>query len=125
MKHSDEEQQAAWQFVKFLSDPKRQAEWHTGTGYFPTSKKALEEPADAQWRQQYPQFDVAVKQLQNTKLTPATQGCSAGVMPQARKGVEKAVEQIFEGTDPKKALSDQDKALQSDLDDYNNSLSQK
>lgn len=125
VKHSDEEQQAAWQFVKFLSDPKRQAEWHTGTGYFPTSKKALEEPADAQWRQQYPQFDVAVKQLQNTKLTPATQGCSAGVMPQARKGVEKAVEQIFEGTDPKKALSDQVKALQTDLDDYNNSLSQK
>ena len=46
-------------------------------------------------------------------------------MPQARKGVEKAVEQIFEGTDPKKDLSDQVKALQTDLDDYNNSLSQK
>jgi len=120
--HSKEEQQAAWKFVKFLSEPKQQAVWHTGTGYFPTSKKALEEPTDVQWRKQYPQFDVAVNQLKNTQLTSVTQGCSAGVMPQARKAVEKAVEQVFEGADPKKALSEQVKNVQSDLEDYDNSL---
>lgn len=124
VKHSDEEQQAAWQFIKFLSKPENQAVWHTGTGYFPTSKKALEDPVDTKWRAQYPQFDVAVKQLANTKLTPATQGCSAGVMPQARKAVETAVEKVFEGADPKTALSDQVKAMQTDLDDYNNSVNQ-
>lgn len=121
--HGDAEQQAAWKFVKFLSTPENQATWHTGTGYFPTSKKALNMPVDKKWREQYPQFDVAVKQLQNTKLTPATQGCSAGVMPQARKGVEKAVEQVFQGTDAKTALDGQVKALQSDLEDYNNAVS--
>lgn len=122
VKHSDEEQNAAWQFVKFLSLPENQAVWHTGTGYFPTSKKALEDPVDQQWRQQYPQFDVAVKQLESTKLFTATQGCSAGVMPQARKAVEKALEQVFQGSDPKTALSEQVKEMQTALDDYNNSV---
>ncbi|MBW3093599.1 ABC transporter substrate-binding protein [Bifidobacterium sp. 82T10] len=124
VKHSDEEQQAAWKFIKFLSEPENQATWHTGTGYFPTSKKALETATDKQWREQYPQFDVAVKQLADTKLTSATQGCSAGVMPQARKAVETAVEKVFEGADPKTALSDQVKAMQTTLDDYNNSVKQ-
>ena len=122
VKHSQEEQNAAWQFVKFLASPKQQAVWHTGTGYFPISRKALNEPQDVAWRQQYPQFDVAVKQLQNTKLSPATQGCSAGVMPQARKAVEQAIEQVFAGKDPKTALSGQVKALKADLDDYNQSV---
>ena len=122
LNHSDAQQQAAWKFIKFLSTPENQATWHTGTGYFPTSKKALDTDTDTAWRKQYPQFDVAVKQLERTKLTPATQGCSAGVMPQARKAVETAVEKIFQGTDPKTALSDQTKALQTDLEDYNNSV---
>ena len=122
LEHSDAEQKAAWEFVKFLSTADSQATWHTGTGYFPTSKAALETDLDTKWREEHPQFDVAVQQLENTKLTPATQGCSAGVMPQARKSVETAVEKIFQGTDAKTALSDQVKAVQTDLDDYNSSV---
>ena len=82
----------------------------------------METDTDTKWREQYPQFDVAVSQLENTKLTAATQGCSAGVMPQARKAVEAAVEKVFQGTDPQTALSDQAKALQTELDDYNSSV---
>ena len=92
--------------MKFLSSPENQATWHTGTGYFPTSKGALNEPVDVAWRKQFPQFDVAVKQLQNTPVTKATQGCLLGVMPQARKASEDGLEKALNGTDPKQAMTE-------------------
>ena len=53
--HSDAEKRAAWEFVKFAASPQQQALWHTGTGYFPINKKALDEPEDKAWVAQYPQ----------------------------------------------------------------------
>src|SRR5699024_5686344 len=121
--HSDAEQEAAWQFVQFLSQPENQATWHTGTGYFPVSRAALEEPKDVEWREEHPQFDVAVQQLQDTELSTATQGCSAGVMPQARKAVEDALEAILQGGDPQEELTKATERLQPELEDYNSAVS--
>ncbi len=120
--HDEAEQEAAWRFVQFLAEPATQAAWHVGTGYFPISTSALDEPEDVAWREQYPQFDVAVQQLADTELTPATQGCSAGVMPQARKAVEDALEKALLGEDPQSALTAAVESLQSELDDYNSSV---
>lgn len=121
--HSDAEQEAAWQFVQFVNQPENQALWHTGTGYFPVSKAALEEPEDVEWREEHPQFDVAVQQLQDTELSTATQGCSAGVMPQARKAVEDALEAILQGGDPQEELTKATERLQPELEDYNSAVS--
>lgn len=121
--HSEAEQEAAWQFVQFLGEPANQATWHTGTGYFPVVRSALEEPEDVEWREEHPQFDVAVQQLDDTELTTATQGCSAGVMPQARKGVEDALEAILLGGDAQEELSEAAEELQDELDNYNESVS--
>jgi sn-glycerol 3-phosphate transport system substrate-binding protein len=120
--HSDAEQEAAWQFVQYLAEPATQAAWHVGTGYFPISTSALDEPEDVAWRQERPQFDVAIQQLADTELTPATQGCSAGVMPQARKAVEDALEQSLLGADPQTALTEAAESLQGELEDYNASV---
>jgi len=120
--HSDAEQEAAWQFVQFLSQPENQATWHTGTGYFPVSRAALEEPEDVQWREEYPQFDVAVQQLEDTALSTPTQGCAAGVMPQARKAVEEALEAILQGGDTQEELTAAVEELQGQLDDYNSTV---
>lgn len=120
--HSDAEQEAAWQFVQFVSEPASQATWHTGTGYFPVSKAALEEPEDVQWREEFPQFDVAVQQLNDTELSVPTQGCAAGVMPQARKAVEDALEAIVQGGDAQEELTKATESLQGQLDDYNSSV---
>lgn len=121
--HSDAEQEAAWQFVQFLGEPENQATWHTGSGYFPVSKEALDEPEDVEWREEYPQFDVAVQQLNDTKLSVPTQGCSAGVMPQARKAVEDAIEAVLQGGDAQEELTQATEDLQRELDDYNESVS--
>jgi sn-glycerol 3-phosphate transport system substrate-binding protein len=119
--HSDAKKEAAWQFVKFLAEPKTQAIWHTGTGYFPISKGALKEPMDVKWRKQYPQFDVAVQQLENTKLTKATQGCLLGVMPQSRKASEDGLEKALNGADPQKSMTDAAKSIEPEIKQYNQS----
>ncbi|MBP3043753.1 ABC transporter substrate-binding protein [Arthrobacter jiangjiafuii] len=120
--HSDAEKEASWQFMKFLAEPATQATWHTGTGYFPISVGALDEPKDVAWREQYPQFDVAVQQLADTKLTPATQGCSAGPMPQARKAAEDALEGALLGGDSETELTEAVTELKREIDSYNGSV---
>lgn len=120
--HSDEEKEASWQFMQFLAEPGTQATWHTGTGYFPISRGALDEPKDVAWREQYPQFDVAVQQLAATKLTSATQGCSAGSMPQARKAAEDALEGALLGGDTQTELAEAVTELQREVENYNTSM---
>ena len=119
--HKDANKEAAWQFVKFLSSPKSQATWHTGTGYFPNSKGALNQPVDVEYRKANPLFDVAVQQLDSTKLTTATQGCLLGVMPQARKASEDGLESALNGADPKAALTMAADAVAAQAKTYNDS----
>ncbi|MFE4976230.1 ABC transporter substrate-binding protein [Kitasatospora sp. NPDC056651] len=121
--HSDAEKRAAWEFEKFVSAPEQQAVWHTGTGYFPVNTKSLDDPKDKEWVAKYPQFQTAIDQLKATKPTPATAGCLLGVMPQARKGVETAIEQTIAGTKPaQQALADAAKELQPAIENYNSSV---
>ncbi len=121
--HDAAQQEAAWRFVQFLAQPESQAMWHTTTGYFPISKGALELPEDVEWRAQYPQFDVAVQQLEETELSPATQGCALGVMPQSRKASEDGLEKAVLGGDPQQSLTEAAEGLKSAIEQYNSSTS--
>ena len=120
--HEDANQEAAWQFVKFLAEPKSQAAWHTGTGYFPISKGALNEPVDVEYRKNNPLFDVAVKQLENTKVTKSSQGCLLGVMPQARKASEDGLEAALNGGDPQQSMTKAAQGLEAQIKGYNDSV---
>ncbi|WP_028921116.1 ABC transporter substrate-binding protein [Pseudonocardia acaciae] len=114
---------ASWELVKFLASKPTQVTWHTGTGYFPISRGALDDPADQQWVTQRPQFTTAINQLRATALTPATQGCSVGVMPQVRKDVENALQAaVLQNQDPKAALTDAQNAANGQIAEYNKSL---
>jgi len=120
--HPDAQKEASWEFVKFLADKKTQATWHTGTGYFPISKGALNEPVDVAYRQKNPLFDVAVKQLEGTPLNTATQGCALGVMPQSRKASEDGIEKALNGADAQASMTDAANGLQSAIKQYNGSV---
>ncbi|MEU3494028.1 ABC transporter substrate-binding protein [Kitasatospora cineracea] len=121
--HSDAQKRASWELEKFLTAPEQQAAWHVGTGYFPVNTKSLDVPTDKEWVAKYPQFQTAVDQLAATKPTPATAGCLLGVMPQARKGVETAIEQTVSGSKTaQQALADAAKELQPAIDSYNSSV---
>lgn len=119
----DAKERAAWELVKFLASKPSQVTWHTSTGYFPISKAALTDPADQQWVSEKPQFDTAIKQLQATQLTFATQGCSVGVMPDVRKDVENALQAaVLQGQDAKQSLATATDTATKQIADYNSKL---
>lgn len=116
-------ERAAWELATFLSSKQTQVAWHTATGYFPISKGALDDPADQRWVAQKPQFSTAIKQLQSTRLTYATQGCSVGEMPSVRKDVENALQAaVLQGEDATKALTDAQNTADGQIAAYNAKL---
>ena len=121
--HPAYEQQAAWQFVKFLMQPENMAYFHTKTGYFPDTKSSQNDPTDVSYRQAHPQFDVALQQLHSVKPDKATSGCILGVMPQARQENENAMERILaSGGDPKTELGKAVTTIQPAIDQYNQAV---
>jgi sn-glycerol 3-phosphate transport system substrate-binding protein len=92
-----EEQQCAWEFIKFISSPPQQAYWHTMTGYYPIRKAAYEEQLDKDWRAKYPGFQTAIDQLHAAPNNSYTQGGLIGVFPSARQTIETAIEELLAG----------------------------
>jgi sn-glycerol 3-phosphate transport system substrate-binding protein len=58
-----ERQKAAWEFVKFMTDPQRAAYWSIQSGYVAVNKKAYETPELKKYLQDFPQAVVARDQL--------------------------------------------------------------
>ncbi|MDL2324762.1 ABC transporter substrate-binding protein [Ruminococcaceae bacterium OttesenSCG-928-A16] len=94
---------AAWDFIKFATQPEQQAEWSIGTGYLPIRTSALE----LDFYQDYinntnPELIVAIEALQQSK--PQYAGSVMGVFPQARVIVENEIETML--NDPSSTAED-------------------
>lgn len=114
------EQQAAWEFMKFLAEPEQQAFWHIQTGYFPTTPLAYELESVQQNMAEFPQFQTAVDQLHATTLNQATQGAVMGVFADARESVANAIEQVLTGAmEPEEALQEAAEEINEQLERYN------
>lgn len=119
----EEEQKAAWEFIKYLASPEVQAQWHIDTGYFPITKKAYDQQIVKDNMTKYPQFKTAVDQLHATKPNTATQGAVMGVFPEARQIVEGAIEEVLNTKkSPKEALDAAAKSINEKLVQYNKSV---
>lgn len=112
----EDDQDAAFEFVKFLTEAEVQAEWAAGTGYFPITPAAYDEEVLKDVYDEYPQFLAAVDQLENTTVSPATQGALTEVLPEARKIIETALGEMYEGKDPQEALDDAAKKINDSLE---------
>lgn len=110
-----EKQDAAWEFVKYMTNADVQAEWAAATGYFPITPAAYDEQVLKDVYEEYPQFTVAVDQLENTSAGPATSGALTTVLPEARKIIETALGEMYEGKDPQAALDDAAKKINDSL----------
>lgn len=98
MKDKEEaEQEAAWEFMKYLQTPEVQAKWHVGTGYFAINPSAYDEQEVKDAYQKMPQLQVTVEQLQSTKSSYATQGALMDMIPEARRISETALETVYNG----------------------------
>ncbi|MFA9380414.1 MAG: extracellular solute-binding protein [Acetanaerobacterium sp.] len=65
-KGDDAQTAAAWEFVKYLASPLVQAQFSTGTGYFPANKASYETEMYKSYVANYPQLEVGVNQVNET-----------------------------------------------------------
>ncbi len=100
-----EQQQAAWEFLKYSFTPERSIVWHKGTGYFPTSNTAYEQLQAEGWFEEEPNHATAFDQILSGTDTPAATGVLLGNFVQIRDIVGTAIEEIVvNGADPKETL---------------------
>ena len=117
---SEEEEEAAWYFLKHLVSPESTAYWHINTGYFPVDRRALELDEVKELHAQYPQFRVAIDQLEASTPSLATQGALIGVFPEARAAIEEAMEMVLLGfATPKEALDEAAREVTNAIRRYN------
>lgn len=117
---SKEEQEAAWKYIKYLVEPQQQADWYSGSGYFPLRLSAYELPPAKEVEAKYPHFRVAVEQFLKAPSTRATQGALLGNFVEVRQTIQRAVEEmILKSKDPGQALDDAAKEVTKQIQEYN------
>ena len=117
---SEQEQEAAWKFIKWLIEPEQQAEWFAGSGYLPVSRSSLDLPAAREVVARYPLFRVALDLYLNAPATPATLGALLGPHRQVQEFVIQAVEQMLAGAkDPLPALEEAAARSNQAITEYN------
>jgi sn-glycerol 3-phosphate transport system substrate-binding protein len=115
-----EEQQAAWEFVKYAMSPAIQAQWQADTGYYPIRKAAYNEGPSKEWATKYPQFLVAVDQIRTAPQNRKSNGAVLGVFAQSRTRTQKAIESVLLGqATSQKALDDAVADMNAQIDKYN------
>jgi len=116
----EKEQEAAWKYVKYLVEPEQQAEWYSGSGYFPMRISAYELPAAKEVEAKYPAFRTAVDPFLATASTRPTQGALLGNFVDVRVIVQNALEQmILKSKDPGQAADDAANEANEAIQEYN------
>ena len=71
---SEEEKQAAGEFIEFMSDKENVIKFSMATGYMPTTKSALESEEMSKLYEEKSQYKVAVDQLEYASKRPSVVG---------------------------------------------------
>jgi sn-glycerol 3-phosphate transport system substrate-binding protein len=119
--HPQEEQEAAWKFIKWLMEPEQQAEWYAGSSYLPVNLKAFELPAAAEIETKYPQFKVAAELYLAAASSPElVLGALVGSYLDIVDIVMRAVEEMLIGDkDPIDAINDAAEEANEIIEEYN------
>jgi sn-glycerol 3-phosphate transport system substrate-binding protein len=116
----EEEQEAAWKFIKWLMEPEQQAEWFVGSGYLPVNHSAIDLPVAQDAIAQFPLFQVPLDLYLNTPVTPAALDVMLGPARQYREAISQGVEAMLAGAkDPDQALEDAAAEANQLIEQYN------
>ncbi len=96
-----EEQQAAWEFIKFIMQPKYLAQWTINTGYLPPRQDVAEEPALKEAIAKTPALKVAFDEMPNLSSWVSFPG-DVGV--KAEKMFADVRDKILSGDSPSEVL---------------------
>ncbi len=102
MKSSPDKEQAAWAFIKWLTETKQSAYWTVQTNYLPVRKSALNEQILKDYIAKTPRFKVALAMIPTGTTSPSVAGW-ADARTFVSDAVTNAVTQVAE---PKAALDD-------------------
>lgn len=98
-KSTDEEKEAAWEFIKWMTSKENTIYQHKHVGYLPTRLSAVESEELKTHFAEHPQFKVAVDQLEYARPRPME-----NAYPEVTKIVKEAIEKAI--LDPKTAPQD-------------------
>jgi sn-glycerol 3-phosphate transport system substrate-binding protein len=106
---SEDQQKAAWKFVKYLASPEMSGRWSRFTGYFAPRKKAYDLPEMKQYIAEHPNAKIALDQLKYAQPWYATYETIA-----VRKAMENNLARVL--NDPNLSPKDAAKAAQDEAD---------
>ncbi|MBT8249291.1 MAG: ABC transporter substrate-binding protein [Acidimicrobiia bacterium] len=125
----DAKDEAAWDFMKFMTEADQQVTWHTGTGYFPVLASLQESPPAelSTFWDENPNFVTAIEQLATTNTTNADDtinyavlGGRAGPFPEIRRIIVEAYDAVLNGgLSAQEALDEAAAKANQALADYN------
>jgi len=101
---SEAVQQGAWEFTKFLINPKNQARWEKATGYLAINQDSANEPILKQSYEKLPMLKVPSDQLKSAKANYTNSGIFVDGVVAARSLIQNAMQQIYAGKDVYKSL---------------------
>jgi sn-glycerol 3-phosphate transport system substrate-binding protein len=118
--HPQEEQDAAWKFVKWLMEPEQQAEWYAGSGYLPASISAYDLPAAKEIEAKYPQFKVAAELCRKASSSSTPLGPLLGPHVELAEIIIRSADEMLVGDkDPVDAINDAAEEANGVLEEYN------
>jgi sn-glycerol 3-phosphate transport system substrate-binding protein len=116
MKTAKSKQDAAWEFIKWMTRPENTARWSLGSGYIPVKEAAFDVPEYKEYTDQWPQALTAYRQLLEVDIERNMMTHNVNAI---NKLVNSTLESILSGNDVdetlKKAQAEADKILK----DYN------
>jgi sn-glycerol 3-phosphate transport system substrate-binding protein len=113
------EAKAAWEFVKFMAQSAQQIKWHTGTGYFPVRKDAVEDLLAQGYYSESPHNLTAILQLLLSTQNYNSNGAIIGAFAEVRAIVESNVQKMLSGDmTPAQALATAEKEATIAIRDY-------
>ncbi|MBN2617370.1 MAG: ABC transporter substrate-binding protein [Spirochaetales bacterium] len=117
--HPKTEQEAARDFILFMTNTKNMNSWHKLTGYYPVRKSSVEELEKEGWFKAAPTRTIAFTQLLETVSNQATAGGVMGTFGDTRTIVEQAIQKVLNGADVKDSLTEAKKLADLKLEEYN------
>ncbi|SDS44539.1 extracellular solute-binding protein [Corynebacterium timonense] len=111
---SEEEQAAAWEFMKFIGSDESQMTIFQETGYLPTTSSAAENLTDLT-----PQHESLLDQLTSTPVNTVTAGCHSGALNDARTSYGEAMSTIANGANADEALQTAKEGADQSITSYN------
>jgi len=112
-----EQQEAAGEFLAWMTAPEQQARWHQETGYLPVHEQGVEKLRNDGWFRENPGHEVGIQELLGSPDTPATNGARIGPFNTVRTLVAEAYEDIKTG-DTEAELENLSEMVEQQLENY-------